>query len=162
MQTRPKMEQQVERGHTRVCQRQTCWWLYWLVNSLDVAPQLERRHAVAETLGTHGTLPWQRLVGHVLLHVTHQPESKCRAMFREGFITPVMLQPASRCTCAAGSAASTTTVETCNRRVHAAVARVTHMMLLYSVCRQWMQLYCLVDVVCADRRPVKGAWGVEP
>lgn len=35
-------------------------------------------------------------------------------------------------------------------------------MLPYSVSRQWMQLYREVDLDCAARRAVGGAWGVEP
>lgn len=91
----------------RCSEAQTCWWLCWLVNSLHVAPQLERRHAVTETLGTHGTLPWQRHVGHVLLHVAHQPESKCRGRFRE----------------ASAHLGCSSLLHVCDRPVPAAVAR---------------------------------------
>lgn len=83
-----------EDTHVCVCETQTCWLLCWLVNSLDVDLQLERRHVVTETMGTHGALTWQRHVGHVLLHVTHQPGS--REMLHECFVTPVVRQRASR------------------------------------------------------------------
>lgn len=87
--------QKEEDTHACVCERetQTCWLLRWLVNSLDVALQLEGRRVETETVGTHGTLTRQGHVGHVLLHVTHQPEGRGREMWREDKINQKQRRP---------------------------------------------------------------------